>query len=179
MYSSQHGFRKEHSTQHAILDIANDIQTNMNQWLLSSGVFIDLKKAFETVDHADWQDHAIPLFLEANVFQITFLYYESVSSLMHDINDDKALENMLNLFQKTSNIHLYNARSSTSGKFYVKSSRLEIQNNSFSRLGVKLWNKIPSYITDLRKKAFKRVLRKLLFDILEKEDNYFQDPMIN
>ena len=96
---------------------------------------------------------------------------------MHDINDDKALANMLNLFQKTSNIHLYNA--STSGKFCVKSSRLEIQNNSSSRLGVKRWNKIPSSITDLRKKAFKRVLRKLLFDILEKEDNYFQDPIIN
>ena len=51
LYSSQYVFRKEHSTQHAILDIANDIQTNMNQRLLSCGVFIDLKKAFETVDH--------------------------------------------------------------------------------------------------------------------------------
>ena len=28
---------------------------------------------------------------------------------MHDINDDKAPAKMLNLFQKTSNIHLYNA----------------------------------------------------------------------
>ena len=25
--------------------------TNMNQWLLSCGVFIDLKEAFETVDY--------------------------------------------------------------------------------------------------------------------------------
>ena len=81
---------------------------------------------------------------------------------------------MLNLCQKTSNIHSFNTRSSTSGKFYVKSSRLEIQNNSFSRLGVKLWNKIPHYITNIPKKAFKRVLRKLLFDILEKEDDFIQ-----
>ena len=88
---------------------------------------------------------------------------------MHDINNDKAPANMLNLFQKTSNIHSYNTRSFTSGKFYVKSSRLEIQNNSFSRLGAKLWNKITRYITDLPKKAFKRVLRKLLFDIFEKD----------
>ena len=75
---------------------------------------------------------------------------------MHDINDDKTPANMLNLFQKTSNIHSYNTRSSTSGKFYVKSSRLEIQNNSFSRLRVKLWNKIPSYIMDIPIKAFKK-----------------------
>ena len=51
LYTSQYGFRKGHSTQHAILDIINDIQTNMNQRLLSCGVFIDLKKAFDTVDH--------------------------------------------------------------------------------------------------------------------------------
>ena len=63
---------------------------------------------------------------------------------MYDINNDKAPANMLNLFQETSDINSYNTRSSTSGKFYVKSSRLEIQNNSFSRLGVKLWNKIPT-----------------------------------
>ena len=97
---------------------------------------------------------------------------------MLDINNDKAPENMSNIFQKMSNIHSYNTQSSTYGKFYVKSSRLEIQNNSSSRLGVKLWNKIPRYIKDLPKKAFKRVLRKLLFDILDKVDGYIQIPMI-
>ena len=97
---------------------------------------------------------------------------------MYDINNDKAPAKMLNLFQKTSNIHSYNTRSSTSGKFYIKSSRLAMQNNSFSRLGVKLWNKITRYITDLPKKDFKRVLSKLLFDILEREDDYIQIPMI-
>ena len=40
-----------HATQHAILDIVNAIQANMNQGLYSCGVFIDLKKAFDTVDH--------------------------------------------------------------------------------------------------------------------------------
>ena len=74
---------------------------------------------------------------------------------MHDIDNNKAPANMLNLFQKTSYINSYNTRSSTSGKFYVKSSRLRMQNNSFSRLGVKLWNKIPPYITDLAKKLLK------------------------
>ena len=48
---SQYGFRKSHSTQHAILDIVNTIQTNMDKRSFSCGVFIDLKKAFDTVDH--------------------------------------------------------------------------------------------------------------------------------
>lgn len=97
---------------------------------------------------------------------------------MHDIGNDKAPANMFNLFQKTSNIYSYNIRSCTSGKFYVKSTTLEIQNNPFFCLGVKLWNEIPRNITDLPKETFKRVLRKLLFDILEKEDDYVQIPVI-
>ena len=50
IYSSQYGSRKGHSTQHAILDIVNAIQANMNQGLYSCGVFIDLKNVFDTVD---------------------------------------------------------------------------------------------------------------------------------
>ena len=69
---------------------------------------------------------------------------------MHDINNNKVPAiNMLTLFQKTSNVHSYNTLSSTSGTFYVKSSTLEMQNNSFSRLGVKLGNEMSSYITNL------------------------------
>ena len=45
IHSSQYGFRKGHSTQHAILDIVNAIQVNMNQGLYSCDVYIDLKKA--------------------------------------------------------------------------------------------------------------------------------------
>ena len=37
---------------------------------------------------------------------------------------------------------------------------------------------ITSFLTDLPKKAFKKVIRKLLFDILEKEDNHIQIPVI-
>ena len=48
---SQYGFRKTLSTQHAILDIVSTIQTNMDKRLFSCGVFIDRKKAFDTVDH--------------------------------------------------------------------------------------------------------------------------------
>ena len=49
--SSQYGFRKALSAQHAILDIVSAIQTNMDKRLFSCGVFIDPKEAFDTVDH--------------------------------------------------------------------------------------------------------------------------------
>ena len=49
---SQYGFREKRSTEHAILDIINEIETNMDKKLYSCGVFIDLQKAFETVNHS-------------------------------------------------------------------------------------------------------------------------------
>ena len=40
------------STQHAILDIVNSIKSNMDNKLLTCGIFLDFKKAFDTVDHS-------------------------------------------------------------------------------------------------------------------------------
>ena len=51
-FSSQSGFRDNCSTQHAILDILNKIQSKIDAKLFSCGIFIDLKKAFDTVDHS-------------------------------------------------------------------------------------------------------------------------------
>ena len=96
---------------------------------------------------------------------------------MHDINNNNTPLNFVHLFERTSCIHSYYTRSSTSGKFYVKSFRLAIQKHSFFRLGVKLWNEIPSHVTDLPKKTFKMVLRQLLFDVLGKDD-YIEISMI-
>ena len=51
-FSSQYGFRDNCSTQHAILDILNKIQSKIDAKLFSCGIFIDLKKGFDTVDHS-------------------------------------------------------------------------------------------------------------------------------
>ena len=42
---------KKSSTQHAIVDSVNVIQNNMDQKFFTFGIFLDLKKAFDTVDH--------------------------------------------------------------------------------------------------------------------------------
>ena len=52
LFKAQFGFREKHSTQHAILDTVNIIQNNMDLKLFACGIFIDLEKAFDTVDHA-------------------------------------------------------------------------------------------------------------------------------
>ena len=52
LFKAQYGFRDKHSTQDAILDIVNTIQSNLDKQLFTCEIFIDLKKAFDTVDHS-------------------------------------------------------------------------------------------------------------------------------
>ena len=107
-------------------------------------ILILQKRVLRMIYFVHSRAHAIPLFIDANVLPLAFLYYESVSNLMHDVNNNNNTHlNILNFFQKLSVVHSYNTRSPTFGKFYVQSSRLEIQKRSFSRFGVKLWNEIP------------------------------------
>ena len=49
---SQYGFREKHTTQHAAIDIVNIIQNNTDLKLFTCGIFLDLKKAFGTVNHS-------------------------------------------------------------------------------------------------------------------------------
>ena len=51
LYQRQFGFRKKNSTNPAILNILEDIKNNLNIKNFVCGVFIDLEKAFDTVNH--------------------------------------------------------------------------------------------------------------------------------
>ena len=49
--SSQYGFRKAMSTSHAVMELIEEISNATDNKKHGIGVFIDLKKAFDTVDH--------------------------------------------------------------------------------------------------------------------------------
>ena len=51
IYELQFGFRSEHSTSHALTDLTEAIRKAMDKSSYAIGVFIDLQKAFDTVDH--------------------------------------------------------------------------------------------------------------------------------
>ena len=49
LYPLQFGFRRKHSTNHALLSITESIRYSIGNNEFGSGIFIDLKKAFDTV----------------------------------------------------------------------------------------------------------------------------------
>ena len=50
--NAQFGFRPCHSTLTVLFDTTNDWYSNMDNGLFSGELFLDLKKAFDNVDHA-------------------------------------------------------------------------------------------------------------------------------
>ena len=104
----------------------------------------------------DKQQHAIPLFLKSNFLSIQMIYFEKTASLMYDISTNEAPSLIQQLFTRAGNVHGYGTRSATSGNYYVKSSTLEIQKNSFSRSGTFVWNSLPLKLRHVNNVGLKR-----------------------
>ena len=51
IYHRQFGFRPKYSTEYALLDLVEDIKKYIDYGNYVCGIFVDLKKAFDTVDH--------------------------------------------------------------------------------------------------------------------------------
>ena len=51
IYELQFEFRANHSTNHALISLTEDIRDALDNNNYTGGIFIDLQKAFDTVDH--------------------------------------------------------------------------------------------------------------------------------
>ena len=51
LYQNQFGFRQGHSTHHTLITLVDDITKSLDNGDIVIGVFLDLKKAFDTVNH--------------------------------------------------------------------------------------------------------------------------------
>ena len=111
-----------------------------------------------------------------NILPDHFLYVESVSCLMYDIQNKLAPVHIQNLFKHVSDIDSYNTTSATAAKFYIMtmSSRLDQLKNSFSRFGARLWNSLPDNI----RKSDNRQTHEILINILKEENAYLTPSSI-
>ena len=51
MFFIPEGFRSNHSTNTTLIDVTEYILNNMNEGKVTGAIFLDLKKAFDTVSH--------------------------------------------------------------------------------------------------------------------------------
>ena len=91
---------------------------------------------------------------------------------MHDIDHDLVPQNRKNLFTRIASIHCYNTRAAAAGKFHVIHSRTKQQNQSFSSLGARIWNKISEFQKSKPKQLCKKHLQTKLLQFLVHEGAY-------
>ena len=51
IYDLQFGFRQNFSTAHALINLTENIRQALDEGYIGCGIFVDLQKAFDTVDH--------------------------------------------------------------------------------------------------------------------------------
>ena len=51
LFEKQFGFKRKSSTAHSLIEITEQIKTSIDEGKYGCGIFIDLKKAFDTVNH--------------------------------------------------------------------------------------------------------------------------------
>ena len=51
IYDLQFGFRQKFSTSHALINLTENIRQALDEGYLGCGIFVDLQKAFDTVNH--------------------------------------------------------------------------------------------------------------------------------
>ena len=51
LFNKQFGFRAGHSTEHVLLELIDQISDSFNDKSCFLGIFIELSKVFDTVDH--------------------------------------------------------------------------------------------------------------------------------
>ena len=51
IFDLQFGFRQQYSTSHALINITENIRKALDDENIGCGVFVELQKAFVTVDH--------------------------------------------------------------------------------------------------------------------------------
>ena len=51
IYPLQFGFRQQYSTFHTLITLTEDIRKNLAKENIGCGIFVDLQKAFDTVEH--------------------------------------------------------------------------------------------------------------------------------
>ena len=51
IYPFQFAFRQKYSTVHALISLTENIRKNLDEGNIGCGIFVDLQKAFDTVEH--------------------------------------------------------------------------------------------------------------------------------
>ena len=86
-------------------------------------VVILQKRVVRLMYFSDYTSHSAPLFACSGILPIKMLYFKSVVSLLHDIENHCAPPNISQLFTRSEQVHSYSTRFFSSWKLLYKTGK--------------------------------------------------------
>ena len=83
LYQIQFWFSKQHSTSHAITTLIEKLSTALDRWKIVVGVFLDFKKAFDTIDNTLLFKKNRTIWNTWNIHDWFWSYLNNRSQLVH------------------------------------------------------------------------------------------------
>ena len=79
LYDKQFGFRKGHSTRHAIITMVNKVSKSLDKGKIVGGVYLDIRKAFDSISHQILLDKLHKIGIRGNIHCLlkSYLMYRS------------------------------------------------------------------------------------------------------
>ena len=95
LYDNQYGFRKGHSTSHALNYSIDLIRKSLNDRKHVLGIFIDLSKAFDTIDHGIMIDKLRNYGIRGNALRLLKSYMSNRKQYVNALGEESDLANVI------------------------------------------------------------------------------------
>ena len=83
LYDKQFGFRKGHSTSHAIITLVEKVSKALDTGKIVVGIYLDIRKAFDCVRHSTLLDKIHKIGIRGNLFCLIKSYLMSKTQYVH------------------------------------------------------------------------------------------------
>ena len=175
LFKYQFGFRKNHSTEQAIMEITDNLKASIDSNFISCGLFLDFSKAFDTVNHQILLDKLCKYGVRGRPHDWFASYLQDRKQFVQIRNEKSSLLEMTcgvphKIFNKSSNIpslfhdslrtvsslHKYNTRYASKGNFHRPKVRTNTGKFTFVYVASKLWETVPTNLKWLSIGSFKK-----------------------
>ena len=79
LYDKQFGFRKGHSTSHAMITLVNKVSKSLDEGKIVGGLYLDIRKAFDSISHQILLDKLHKIGIQGNIHCLLKSYLMSRS----------------------------------------------------------------------------------------------------
>ena len=106
-------------------------------------------RIIRTITFSNRRERLQPLYKNLNILPINHLYKAEIAKLMFKNITQSLPQNFQSYFKEISNIHKYETRGAQNSNFFLPRVKSKKGSCSLKILGPKIWNNLPTEITEL------------------------------